>query len=51
MALKAYCATDANWDAHELAKAIWTMVHEELRNKRHGRKEGRKEGKKEHESW
>ena len=31
VALKAYSATDANWDAHELAKAIWTVVHEELR--------------------
>ena len=37
VALKAYSATDANWDAHELAKAIWTVVHEELRNKRQGR--------------
>ena len=36
VALKAYSATDANWDAHELAKAIWTVVHEELRNKRQG---------------
>ena len=37
VALKAYSATDANWDAHELPKAIWTVVHEELRNKRQGR--------------
>ena len=37
VALKSYSATDANWDAHELAKAIWTVVHEELRNKRQGR--------------
>ena len=36
LVLKAYSATDANWDAHELAKAIWTVVHEELRNKRQG---------------
>ena len=34
VALKAYSANDANWDAHELAKAIWIVVHEELRNKR-----------------
>ena len=34
---KAYSATDANLDVHELAKAIWTVVHEELRNKRQGR--------------
>ena len=34
VALKAYSATDANWDAHELAGAIWTVVHEELCNKR-----------------
>ena len=31
MALKACFTTDANWDA------IWTVVHEELCNKRHGR--------------
>ena len=37
VALKAYFATDANWDAHELAKPIWTVVHEELCNKRQGR--------------
>ena len=37
VALKAYSATDANWDAHELAKAMWTVVHEELRNKCQGR--------------
>ena len=37
MALKAYSTTDANWDVHELAKAILTVVHEELRNKRQGR--------------
>ena len=37
VALKAYSATDANWDAHELAKAIWIVVHEQLRNKRQGR--------------
>ena len=37
VALKAYCATDANWDAHKLAKAMWTVVHEELRNKCQGR--------------
>ena len=37
VALKAYSATDANWDAHKLAKAIWTVVHKELRNKRQGR--------------
>ena len=37
VALKAYSTTDANWDAHKLAKAIWTVVHEELRNKRQGR--------------
>ena len=37
VALKAYSTTDANWDAHELAKAIWTVVHEQLRNKRQGR--------------
>ena len=38
VAPKAYSAADANWDAHELAKAIWTVVkHEELCNKRQGR--------------
>ena len=37
VALKALSATDANWDAHELAKAISTVVHEELRDKREGR--------------
>ena len=37
VALKAYLAMDANWDAHKPAKAIWTVVHEELRNKRQGR--------------
>ena len=36
-ALKAYSASDANWDAHKLAKAVWTVVHEELHNKRQGR--------------
>ena len=37
VALMAYSATDANWDAHELAKAIWTVVHEDLCNKQQGR--------------
>ena len=37
VAVKAFSATDANWDAHELAKAIWTVVHEDLMNKRQGR--------------
>ena len=37
VALKARSLTDAKWDAHELAKAIWTVVHEELRNRRQGR--------------
>ena len=37
VAPKANLAADASWDAHELAKAMWTVVHEELRNKRQGR--------------
>ena len=37
VALKAFCARDANWDEHELAKVVQTVVHEELRNKRQGR--------------
>ena len=35
--LMTYSKKDPQWDAHELSTTIWTVVHEELRNKRQGR--------------
>ena len=37
VALREYSRMDPNWASHPLAQSIWTVVHEELLNKRQGR--------------
>ena len=36
VALREYSRMDPNWASHPLAQSIWTVVHEDLRNKRQG---------------